>query len=168
MKRASRAGFTLVELLIGLMLTIILLQALFPLLITSFSSWRISVSRMVAHQTARTALEAMTRELHFASSVVLPLPGEGAAKIRFTRPDYAGKAQTIIFQRGTSSGGNEQTLYRINTSGEPVPLTQNVVSELSFQFQPPRLIAVRLTVSDWQTKVSDTVRTSVTCVNIPD
>jgi prepilin-type N-terminal cleavage/methylation domain-containing protein len=168
MKKSARGGFTLVEVLIGLMLTALLLQALFPMLVTSFLSWQTSVSRMVTHQTARTAMEAMIRELRFASSIAVPLPGQRSSGIRFTKIDSAGNPQTLIFQQGSSSGMNTRTLYRINPPGEATPLTQEVVSDLYFQFQPPRLVFVSLTLADPQTKVSDTVQTSITCVNMPD
>jgi prepilin-type N-terminal cleavage/methylation domain-containing protein len=168
MKRPARDGFTLVELLIGLMLTAILFQALLPLLSTSLLSWRNSVSRISTHQTARMAMESMTRELRFASAISAPLPDQRASRIRFLKPDDTGKIQTLIFQLGSSSGQNTQTLYRIHPPGQPNPLTENVISELSFQFQPPRLVVVSLTVTDSGTKVSDTIATSITCVNVPD
>lgn len=168
MRRPAQGGFLLVEMLIGLMLTALLLQALFPLLHTSFLSWNVSVSRMVTHQTARTALAAMTRELRFASAVTAPSPGASAAGIAFILRDANGKAQALNFQRGLPAGGNSQTLYRITSPGQPVPLTENVVSGLTFQFQPPRLVVVSLTVTDAKTKISDTVQTGITCVNIPD
>ena len=125
MRRPAQGGFLLVEMLIGLMLTALLLQALFPLLHTSFLSWNVSVSRMVTHQTARTALAAMTRELRFASAVTSPSSGGSAAGIAFILRDANGKAQTLSFQRGLPAGGNSQTLYRITSPGQPVPLTEN-------------------------------------------
>lgn len=168
MKISRRGGFTLAEVLIGLMLTALLMQALFSLLFTAVSSWETSVSRMVTHQTARMAMEAMTRDLRFASAIAAPLPEQPAPGIRFTKMDSAGKTQTLIFQQGQTSGKNGRTLYRISPPGEPAPLTQDVVSELVFQFQPPRLVVVSLTVTDPHTQVSDTVQTGITCVNMPD
>jgi len=53
MKRRRQAGFSLVELLIGLMLTALILQAIPPLLSTAFVSWRQSVARTATHQSAR-------------------------------------------------------------------------------------------------------------------
>ncbi len=168
MKKPLRGGFTLIEVLIGLMLTALLFQGLFLLLSTSLMSWQTSVARTVVHQSARMSMEAMTRELRFASSIASPLPGQEASSIRFTRVDSAGNPQTLIFQLGLSSGRNTQTLYRVHTPGQPAPLTQNVVSSLSFRFQPPRLITISLTQTDPQTKISDTVQTSIACLNIPD
>jgi type II secretory pathway pseudopilin PulG len=168
MKRARQGGFLLVELLIGLALTALLLQALFPLLFTSILSWNSSVARMSAHQSARMALEGMTRELRVATAVLSPLPGGRAAGIRFTLIDHNGKVQTLIFQRGLPSGGNAQTLYRINSPGQPTPLTEDVVSDIAFYFQPPRLVRISLTVTDAKTNSSDTVETGIICTNIPD
>ena len=168
MKRPAQGGFTLVELLIGLVLTALLFQGLFLLLSTSFLSWQTALARMETHQTARTATEAMTRVLRLARSIAWPPPGQSATLVRFTKRDSAGQLQTLIFQQGSPSGLNGQTLYRINTSGQPGPLTQNVVTSLSFQYQAPRLILVSMTVTDSRTKISDTVQTAVTCLNIPD
>lgn len=168
MNKSQHEGFILTEVLIGLALTALLLQALVPLLSTSFVSWRLSTARMEMHQTARMATEAMTRELRFASSVSWPLPEQPSTIVRFKKVDPSGHIQSLIFQQGSPSGINPHTLYRINSPGEPTPLTQNVVSELNFQFQPPRLIRISLTVTDAQTQVTDTVETWVSCLNLPD
>jgi type II secretory pathway pseudopilin PulG len=168
MKKFQHEGFILTEVLIGLALTALLLQALVPLLSTSFASWRLSTARMEMHQTARMATEAMTRELRFASSVSWPLPEQPDKVIRFKKVDPSGQIQSLIFQQGSPSGINSRTLYRINSPGEPTPLTQDVVSELNFKFQPPRLIRISLTVKDAQTQITDTVETWVSCLNLPD
>jgi hypothetical protein len=97
-----------------------------------------------------------------------PLPEQHAADLHFTKIDSSGISQNLIFQQGSSPGKNVHTLYRINTRGEPSPITQNVVSELYFLFSPPRRVFVSLTVTDPITQVSDTVQTSITCVNVPD
>ena len=76
MKRRLQGGFSLVEMLIGLMLTALILQAIPPLLSTAFVSWRQSVARTATHQSGRMAMEAMTRELRLASQIVSPLPGQ--------------------------------------------------------------------------------------------
>ena len=59
----SRTGFSLLELLIGLALTVLLLQGMFSLLSTSVLSWRASVARTEVHQSVRLAVEAMAREV---------------------------------------------------------------------------------------------------------
>ena len=168
MKRRPQGGFMLVEALVWLMLTALLLQAIFPMLAVSFLSWETSVAQMETHQTARMAMETMTRELRYASAISRPLPEQYAADLHFTKLDSSGILQNLIFKQGSSPGKNVHTLYRINTRGEPSPITQNVVSDLYFLFSPPRRVFVSLTVTDPKTQVSDTVQTSITCVNVPD
>ena len=168
MKKSGQDGFTLVELLIGLALTTLLLQALFPLLSTSLLSSRSSVSRTVVHQTARMAVEAMTRDLRFASSVSSPTVGTTTSSIHFQRPGAGGKLETLIFQLGLPQGTYHQTLYRIIAPGQSTPLTQNVVSDLRFEFYEPRMVGIVLTVTDPDTGVADTMETTVTCANLSD
>ena len=158
----------MVEVLIGLLLTAFLFHAVVLLLSTSLMSWNNSVSRTVTHQSARMSVEAMTRELRFATSIASPLPDQEASSIRFTQVDSEGKTQTLTFHQGLSSGKNAQTLYRTHLPGQPAPLTQNIVSAVSFRFQPPRLIIISLTLTDPQTQVADSVQTSIVCANIPD
>ena len=168
MKGRPQGGFMLVEALVWLMLTALLLQAVFPMLAVSFLSWETSVAHMQTHQTARMAMETMTRELRYANSIVSPSGEQPANELNFTKIDSSGISQNLTFKQGSSPGKNMNTLYRINTRGEPSPITQNVVSDLYFQFIPPRLVFVSLTLTDQKTQVSDTVQTSITCVNVPD
>ena len=168
MKKIGRGGFSLVELLVGLALTVLILQALFPLLSTSLLSGRLTVARTVAHQAARMAVEAMLRDLRFAAAVIVPTMGNTAPSIQFKRPNSAGELETLTFQLGLSQGGNCKTLYRSNAAGQSMPLTQDSVSALRFEFQPPRLVVITLTVTDPDTGVADTIETTVTCINLPD
>lgn len=168
MKQPAPNGFSLVEVLIGLMLTALLLQSLPPLLSTTFLSWQHSVSRTVTHQAARMAMEAMTRELRLASAVVTPLAGQSTAAVEVRTSNAAGQQVRLIFQLGTTLGANRQTLYRISAAGTPTPLTPDVVTALQFRFQPPRLLTIALTVTDPQTGVADSLTGGVLCSNVPD
>ena len=168
MKRREQAGFSLVELLIGMMLTALILQAIPPLLSTSFVSWRQSVARTATHQSARMAMEAMTRELRLASEVVSPLPGQAAASVSVDAPDETGRTTRLTFRLGTNHGANRRTLYRISGGGHPTPLTADTVSELRFCFKPPYLLVIDLTLTDRETGMGDSLTSAVTCLNLPD
>ncbi len=167
-RRRRQSGFILMDVLLGLLLTAILMQALFPLLSTALLSWQTSVARMEVHQVARMSTEAMTREIRFASGIALPLMNEADSRIKFQKPNSSGELETLIFCQGSPSGLNPHTLYRIHSPGTPNPLTQNVVSKLSFRYLPPRLILISMTVTDPATQVAETLETSVYCVNLPD
>lgn len=168
MKQPLRNGFSLIEILIGLMLTALLLQSLPPLLSTTFLSWQHSVARTVTHQSARMAMEAMTRELRLASEVVRPAAGQSSTAVEVKLSNEAGQVSRLIFQLGTTLGANPRTLYRISSGGQPTPITENSVSQLQFAFQPPRLLTIKLTLTDPQTGGTDSLTSSVTCINAPD
>ena len=168
MKRRLQGGFSLVEMLIGLMLTALILQAIPPLLSTAFVSWRQSVARTATHQSGRMALEAMTRELRLASQIVSPLPGQAAAAVSVDTTDETGKTSRLTFRLGTNLGANRRTLYRISGGGQPTPLTEDTVSELRFWYKPPHLLVIDLTLTDRETGLCDSLTSAVTCLNLAE
>ena len=168
MRWLQRSGFVLTEVLVGIGLTALLLQALFPMLATSLLAWKSSVARMTAHQTARMAMESMIRELSLASALTWPPPGQPSSSVRFQLREISGQTESLSLRLGTPSGLNAKTLYRVPGSGQPSPLTQNVVDALQFRFEPPRRVWISLTVTDPERRVTATVETGVTCRNAPD
>ena len=62
-----QAGFTLIELMIVLTITVVLLSAMVPLLSTSLQAWRNGSSRSELQQTARFAVDSMVRDLRYGS-----------------------------------------------------------------------------------------------------
>ena len=168
MRRPRRAGFVLMEVLVGIGLTALLLQALFPILATSLLAWKVSVARMTAHQTARMAMESMIRELSQASAISWPPPGQTSSSVRFQLRDSSDHTENLSFRLGTPSGLNAKTLYRVPGSGQPSPLTQNTVDDLQVRFESPRRLWISLTVTDPERRVTATVETGVTCRNAPD
>ena len=168
MRWLQRSGFVLTEVLVGIGLTALLLQALFPMLATSLLAWKSSVARMTAHQTARMAMESMIRELSLASALTWPPSGQPASSVRFQLRQTSGQTESLSFRLGTPYGQNPKTLYRVPGSGQPSPLTQNVVDVLQFRFEPPRRLWISLTVTDPERRVTATLETAVTCRNTPD
>lgn len=126
------------------------------------------MARTEVHQSARMALEAMTRDLRFATIIAWPPPGESDSRVSIRTLDAGGKQVAIGFKRGLSSGMNSRTLYRTYAQGQPVPLTQDIVSELRFEYCEPRLVKIALTVTDPLTGVASSASTAVTCVNVPE
>lgn len=156
------------EVLVGIGLTALLLQALFPILATSLLAWKVSVARMTAHQTARMAMESMIRELSQASAISWPPPGQTSSSVRFQLRDSSDHTENLSFRLGTPSGLNAKTLYRVPGSGQPSPLTQNTVDDLQVRFESPRRLWISLTVTDPERRITATVETGVTCRNAPD
>ena len=93
-----RSGVALVEILLGLGLTTLLLQALFPLLATSLLAWNTAVARLTAHQTARMAMESMN-DRWLLAKITGPLRGT------FSRPEmrglYSSRAKGVPFLRAS-------------------------------------------------------------------
>ena len=168
MIRKRRSGFILIDVLLGLLLTALLMQALLPLLSTALLSWKTSVGRMEVHQVARMSTEAMMRDIRFATAIICPKKDQVKPMITFQKRDSSGTLETLTFRQGSPSGLNPHTLYRIHSPGTPNPLTQNVVSDLRFEYLPPRLILISMTVTDPATQMAETVETSIHCDNLPD
>lgn len=90
----QQRGFTLMELIIGLSLTVLLLSAIAPLLTVSVQSWRIGSSRSEVQQTARFAVESITRDLHYGTNF----------------------ARINGFEISFTDAGNSEVHYRLDTT----------------------------------------------------
>ncbi len=67
----GQRGMTLIELMLGLMLTVVLLSGIFGLLSTSLVSWKSGISRSEVQQTARFAVDSMVRDLRYGDNYEL-------------------------------------------------------------------------------------------------
>lgn len=67
-------GFTLIEVIIAVSLSVILLGALYAVYITSYQSYRRSVAKAEINQNARIALERITRDLRQTERITTTLP----------------------------------------------------------------------------------------------
>lgn len=89
------AGFTYIELIVGMSLTIMLLGAVFGLLSVSLTSWQVGSSRIDAQQTARIGLDAIVREIRYeAVSIQIPNDTPSASLLFVNR-----SGQTVEFFR---------------------------------------------------------------------
>lgn len=93
----EQKGMTLIELVLGLMLTAMLLSGIFGLLSTSLSSWQAGSSRSELQQTARFAIDSMVRDLRYGDSFIL-------------------ENDTSIIYRNIKSGGHYGYTYRYHVS----------------------------------------------------
>lgn len=73
----NQNGFTLVELVIAMALTVILLSAVVSLLATSLKAWQTDSRKVEIQQTARIGLDAISRELKYAQSITLDADKHG-------------------------------------------------------------------------------------------
>jgi prepilin-type N-terminal cleavage/methylation domain-containing protein len=74
LKQKNKHGFTLVEILVAVTLSVLLISGLYAIYITSYKSYRRSVDRSELTQNARISLERITRDLRQTSSIVTVLP----------------------------------------------------------------------------------------------
>lgn len=65
----SEAGFTLIEVVIGLFLIVLLMAAVFGILSVSFKSTSLSDCKTELQQNARYAMDLMVREIQFAKKI---------------------------------------------------------------------------------------------------
>ncbi|MEN6413519.1 MAG: prepilin-type N-terminal cleavage/methylation domain-containing protein [Veillonellales bacterium] len=93
-------GFTLVELLIGMALTVLLLAVIFGLLFTSVRTWQTGSSRADIQQTARYGVDIMVRDLQYATKITISNP---PASIDLWTSKY-GAAQQITYKRVLVAG----------------------------------------------------------------
>lgn len=76
----GQRGMTLVELMLGLMLTVVLLSGILGILSTSLGSWKSGISRSEMQQTARFAVDSMVRDLRYGDNYEL---GEDGRSITY-------------------------------------------------------------------------------------
>lgn len=151
----NQSGFTLVEIMIGLMLTLVLMSAVFGLLSSSVMSWTQGAAHNDLEQSARIAVDSMVRELRYARAVTSVTSGS----IAFVNSG----GDNVAFRLGTSTNRNMNTLHRLNN-----PMTENNVSSLTFEQIGSRTVKISLTMHDAPTGQTKTLRTAVTCMNVPD
>lgn len=128
-------GFTLLELIIGITLTLLLLPGMLNLFSTSITILNTEISRTNLLQTARIAVDGVLREIRYAQDISL----NHTKSLTITKLN----GETNTFQLGEGLHGN--TLYIIidKTKAIPVggistnPLTENVVTNLVFSTYPP-------------------------------
>ncbi|HEY3423197.1 MAG TPA: prepilin-type N-terminal cleavage/methylation domain-containing protein, partial [Negativicutes bacterium] len=65
-KEANQRGFTLIELMISLALTVMLLYGVSGILASSLQLWKFNGGKMEIQQTARYAVDCIVRDLQYA------------------------------------------------------------------------------------------------------
>lgn len=155
-------GFTLLELVIGITLTLLLLSGLASLFSTSVIIWNTEKSRIDLQQTARIAVDAVMREIRYAQDIRM----NHSQSLTITKPN--GEMNT--FQLG--GGLYENTLYIIidKTKAIPAggisanPLTENVVTNLVFTPYPQKsdvqAVGITLEVTNNNTGQKQTIQTA--------
>ena len=161
-KLTSQQGFTLLELILGMTLTLLLLTGLFSLFSASITIWNTEKSRTNLQQTVRFAVDRVMREIRYAQDIHV----NHAKSLTITKLN----GETNTFQLGEGLHGN--TLYMVINKTKAIPaggistnpLTENVVTNLVFTpyFQGTSIQAVGIALevtsnSTGQKQMIDTV-----------
>ena len=158
----SKQGFTLLELLIGITLSIILLSGMLRFFSTSINLWNIEKNRTSMQQTARLAVDRIMKDIRYAQGIQLNHP----SSLKITKMN----GETNTFQLGGAL--HENTLYMIidKTGATPIggistnPLTENVVTNLLFMPYPHsaniQAITILLEVADQNTGEKQRIETA--------
>ncbi|MGI6091437.1 MAG: hypothetical protein GX348_04630 [Veillonellaceae bacterium] len=166
---SNQSGITLVELVIGMALTVLLMTAVVSLLSTSLQAWQTGSRKTEVQQTARFALDSVARELRYASNVVVD---ENKSGITFKKNDTVSNEDTIYIY--CSSNG---VLRRVNKSegggAQPITGENNVKVAATFELDTTdnRTVSINLTAIDSYTdklpRQSITLKTTVVSLNVP-
>ena len=175
-QQERQAGFTLVELLIGLLVSSLLLGATLNLLSTSLRVWRANNEKLEAQQSGRAAMDFMVRQLKYTDNIYFPASlATKALSISFQDPDVsnpdasitAATYQPVLFRLGTDAGQNINTLYQ-KKSGTALAVSPNNIKNLSFTRILNREVVIEFDVTDSQgAQILEHYKTTVTCLNIP-
>ncbi len=177
-KEANQHGFTLIELMISLALTVMLLYGISGILASSLHLWRFNSGKIEIQQTARYAVDCIVRDLQYAWKIDIISPtsltlktnqyGEQTKTITYTL-DTNGPSYKLRRNQGDGSGAQPVTGDNIiNASISNLKLTSLATN----QSGETKTVGIRLTVTDISQTDLDkqqtyTIVTAVTTNNVP-
>jgi len=165
MKRyfSNQQGFTLVELMIGLALTVILLSGIFGLLDSSLRSWRFGSGRTEVQQTARYAMDTMVRELKYGTN----FHADNAYTISYVEAStgnsykyFLDTTDHILYRQPVIPAGTSQPVTGLNVQNSTNVLI-NQENQTLFQSSDSNAVKITLTATDTVTNQSVALRTVV-------
>ena len=158
----SEQGFTLLELLLSMALTVLLLSGMLSLFATSLHIWAIEKNRTSMQQTARIATAKIVSEIRYARSISL----NNTKSLKVTKLN----GEIITFQLGGDL--RERTLYMLIDKSmvkpwggaSTNPITENVVTNLHFTPYPQsgktQAVGISIEVTDSITGEAQVLQTS--------
>lgn len=170
----TQQGFTLVELVIGMLLTVLLLAGIGSLLSVTVQSWMSGSSRTEVRQTARYAMDMMVRELRYANTFIkeTPLPNNAVDSIKFSdlaapTPNqyryYLKTSDHILYRVPVSPAGSEQPVTGANVSGS-TNVVINQDNTTVFEVLDSNTVVITLTATDTVRNESYTLRSVVVSI----
>ena len=119
-------GFTYVELLTGMVLTVLLLTAIFGLLAVSLGSWQTGSRKVEVEQTARIGLDAIVRELRYEAAEILSA-GDNSLQFR----NQTG--ETVEFFQHGNTLSRRLVIGSVPQKSQPVAGSGDIIVTPSFQ-----------------------------------
>lgn len=166
--RGRENGFTLIELVISIGLTVLLLTCLFNLLSTSVQAWSVGSSKTELQQTARYAIDALTRDLQFATDI--QIPDIKSLEIRTSKYGTVNqKVNYLVDTTGTTKilkrNKNDGSGWQPITGGGNMPINVDVkFSNLTSIPGPVRTVGIELTATGQNQEYS--ITTAVTGIYV--
>ena len=157
--RRHEMGFTLVELIIGLALTVMLLSVAVTILSANARLWLEGRAGAEAQQTARYAVDVMVRELRYGDTYYL----QSGSDISFR--DVRSGATVRYFLSGgklfRESGGTPQPVTGDNLLSATIVVASPSGETLFSQPGYSSIVYISLTATDTVTNQTVTLRTAV-------
>lgn len=172
-KKITRAGFSLVELLVAVAVTAMLLAATFGVLATSILSFQNTSDQGANVQISRDALNKISNEIRNATAIQAPSFTNGTATVgtilNYTSPEIGSPNRRITI----GSGADTNNILIINRDNDAViqRLGQNRVKPASLSFSrsgaDQRVITVNLVFqsNSYGGSIDTPVSTVVTTLN---
>lgn len=160
---SDQQGFTLVELMIGLTLTVILLTGIVGLLDSSLRSWRFGSGRTEMQQTARYAVDTMVREFKYGTNFQVLDAYTISYKEASTGNVYKYYLDTtshILYRQAVTPAG---TSYQV--TGSNVQNSTNILinqqNQILFESPDSNTVKITLTAIDSITNQNISIQTAV-------
>jgi Tfp pilus assembly protein PilW len=127
----SKNGFMLMELLVAMAATLLLLSALTGVLAASLKAWRADSRKVEVQQTARSASDALVRDMRYAESITIDSDGHGITVKQRNAPGMAESIHLycnnagVLYRRNITAGGRPQPVTGGNSVKVSAGFTQN-------------------------------------------
>ena len=184
--KTNSKGFTLMEILVAISLSLLVIGSLYGIYISSYKSYRKSINKADLNQNVRIVLERISRDLRQTNNVITTLP---SGEIKFQDGHDISKIRYINYYRDTDNNLHQKishyyfpvdpSIYvrwnevEVDGNGQPqLPLEETEPGDdvikaekiTSLSFEGDQLITINITAADSENTYS--ARTEVLGRNI--
>jgi len=169
-KANAKRGFTLLEILVAISLSLLIIGSLYGIYVTSYKSYRRNINKADLNQNVRIVLERLTRDLRQTNEITTTLP---ASEIKFQDGHDTTKIRYINYFRDVNNNLHSKTSYytfpsdpftwvpwnAVDGDGHP-PLEQTESDVIKAEkitnlfFESNNIITIDITASNSENQVS--------------